>query len=163
MSLFERGNYRWRETYLIFFDREHRPVAEIVQSAVRRLGDRFEILDVQSNATGHLDTMTIVIRGESSAMDILYTSGEDLDEQLPEVLDDLRRNPEAMSCQAQMEAVSGATARLDILHFQRASDDDAQSDDDADPSSLFVVLDCLGHLCRGVAVDPQSACFLTEN
>ena len=146
---------------MVLFQEGDRPLAESVRAAVRGLGGRFEVSEVQACNDGRLESMTIKMRGESSALDVIYTGDEDVTEQLPELVRNLRRGPDSDE-RDRIDAVAEMTARLDVLHFYQQLDDatDDELDEFVDPGSLLVVLDCLCHLCRGIAVDPQSASFI---
>ena len=161
MSLFEQPGYRWRETYMVLFQAADRPLAESVRAAVRGLGGRFDVSDVQANSEGFLDSMTVKMRGESTALDVIYTGDEDVTEQLPDLVRDLRHGPDSEEGD-RIDSVAEMTARLDVLHFYQQMDDasDEELDDFVDPGSLLIVLDCLCHLCHGIAVDPQSSSFI---
>jgi hypothetical protein len=59
--------------------------------------------------------------------------------------------------------LSAANARLDILHFEKITENsNGPSDDDElmDPGSLLAVTAALANLVSGVAVDPSSASFV---
>jgi hypothetical protein len=165
MSLFEQSDFRWRETYFVLFQAADRPTAEAARAAIRGLGDRFDVREVQPDDQGRLESLSIRVRGESSAMDVVYVGDEDVTEQLPELISELRHGPDGDTCGAQIEALADATARLDVLHFQMQLDNESEDDldDYIDPGSLLVVLECLCQLCHGIAVDPQSASFVATD
>ena len=55
MSLFENSEYRWRETFLVLFDDQHRPSTETFRQAMARLGDRYEVDLLIENDTSQVE------------------------------------------------------------------------------------------------------------
>ncbi|HEY6563625.1 MAG TPA: hypothetical protein VIY86_03975, partial [Pirellulaceae bacterium] len=155
---------RWRETYLVFLQEEDRPLAETTRRTLLAMGGRFEVHDMRANKAGHLNSLTLMVRGEPSAMDIVYTSGEEATEQIPELVADLKDAEDRDNLEASLASIRRATARLDVLHFQRhpAGQSEDEAEENADPTSLLLVLERLCQLCHGVAVDPQSATLVAS-
>ena len=160
MSLFENPDYQWRETFFVFFDDARRPEAEKVRKALERLG-RLEIDNLRCDADARIESVTIVSPDDFSAMDLSCVVGDEIYEQLPEILKEVEPNLESDEQKSKFKQLKDANARMDVFHFQRNSaavivDDDEGEVDCLDPGSLLAVLERLGELCHGVVVDPQS-------
>ena len=163
MSMFEDSHYRWRETYFVLFDARKRPTLSSVTKAVSALNKRFRLTN-QSDDEGRFDSVTVISPDDFAALDICYTDGAEVVEQVATLIDDLRKTgcdgPPPVSWE-QMKRYDG---RFDILHFEQIPEDAEESEEEEllDPSALLVVLGVLAKLTGGVAVDPQAGTFLTE-
>ena len=160
MSLFENSEYQWRETFFVFFDDARRPEGEKVRKALERLG-RLEIENVRVDDDGRIETVTVVSPDDFSAMDVSCVTGEEIQEQLPEIMKEVEPNLETDEQKSKFRQLNNVNARMDVFHFQKQSatvalDDEEGEVDFLDPGSLLVVLERLGELCHGVVVDPQS-------
>ena len=154
MSLFEDPIYQWRETYFILFRQGDRPPASVIEQTLRQLDPRYELSSLEPADGGEFESITVKSPDDFSAMDVLYVAGEEVDEQIKELLPSLR--PDAVTSE-QRQAIARADARLDVLHFEQLTSEPAGEEEDfLDPASLLMVLEQLGALCRGVVVDPQT-------
>lgn len=98
-------------------------------------------------------------------MDVSFVEGEEVTEQLPELIRELKQNAADDEELALVKQVERADARLDVFHFQqRAAAGDSEEDEDAfmDPGGVLKVLTLLGKLCGGVAVDPQAGVIVAS-
>ncbi len=163
MALFENAEYQWRETLFVFFEDVYRPEAKQVADALNCLG-RLEIRDLRADDSGLLETVTIFSPDDFSAMDIVCIVGDEVREQIPDVMDKVEPNLDSDEQRAMFNKLKTMNARFDVLHFQKQmaslSGDDDGTDEFLDPGSLLAVLDQLGELCHGVAIDPQSDEFM---
>ncbi len=162
MSLFENPEYQWRETFFVLFDQTKRPSAKRVRSSLESLGGRLQLSNLQADEDGHFESVTIHAPDDSAAMDIVCIVGEEVAEQVPELLKELRRNAISKDEVAQLAELVGCDGRLDIFHFEQhaLSLDDEEEPDMLDPGGVLLVLERLGELCEGVAIDPQSSSIL---
>lgn len=162
MSLFADNRYQWRETYFVLFDQKNRPTAADARHAVNDLGARLEVMEVQTDANGLLESMTVLSHGDSSGMDISFVSGEEVGEQLVELRKEWLGQSFTADERAKSEQALRANARYDIFHFEEIGDGFLDDDDDAalDPGTLLLVLGKLSKLCHGSSIDPQSGTFL---
>ena len=94
-------------------------------------------------------------------MDVSYVSGEEVQEQVVELVKELRSpdcRPEDL---AKLERLKRLDGRFDVLHFEQMTDADEEEPDEMfDPSSLLILLDALVELTGGIAVDPQAGAML---
>jgi hypothetical protein len=163
MSTFENKNYRWRETYFVLFDAKRRPKLAHVVKALGELSDRYELVDPQADNKGHIETLTVVSAEDHAAMDICYIEGEEVLEQAPDLVKDLKKSAEEAFPDFPLSNILTYDGRFDVLHFERIDEEFEEEEDDGemlDPSALLVVLETLAKLTRGVAVDPQSGTIL---
>ena len=157
MSMFENGQYCWRETYFVFFDAAARPPLKTVQKLVETLDGGFEITNSAADETGKFESLTVVSPDDFAAMDICYLEGEEVLEQgvvLAEELQSVGCQPDARET---AQRILQHTGRFDVLHFEQVLDSDDNDDPDEmlDPSALLVVLAALEKLVGGIAIDPQ--------
>ena len=165
MSLFGNPDYRWRETYLILFPAEHRPTVTAVRKAFASVREHLELIDVRGSEEELLESLTVHSPEDYSAMDVSYVDGEEVTEQLPELVQELRQNAADEEERGQVKLVEKSSARLDVMHFQkRSAGESEEEDEDAfmDPGGVLRVLALLGRVCRGVAVDPQSGVIVSS-
>lgn len=161
MSMFEEGDYRWRETYFVLFDSKKRPRAEAVKKVLHALNGRFEFKHATTDDTGRIESLTIVSPADYAAIDISYLDGEEVTEQAEELIKEMRPGAIDAAERRKIESLNRYNARFDVMHFSQVVDDDPDEDDIFDPSSLLVVLEALTDLTEGVGVDPASGAVLT--
>jgi hypothetical protein len=158
MSLFENPEYHWRETFFVLFDESRRPPAEEIKSALECLGGNLEVTDLRADENGRIESLTIYAPDDFAAMDVSCTTGDEVAEQVPELLKEVEPNIETDEEKSKFRQLTECTARLDVFHFQHQSNDAGEepSEEFMDPGGLLVVLERLGEICNGVVVDPQS-------
>lgn len=158
MSLFENPGYQWRETFFVLFDESRRPPAEEIKSALESLSSNLEVTDLRADQDGRIESLTIYAPDDFAAMDVSCTTGEEVSEQVPELLKEVEPNVETDEEKTKLRRLTECTARLDVFHFQQKSSDVDQefSEEFMDPGGLLVVLERLGEICNGIVVDPQS-------
>ena len=158
MSLFENAQYRWRETYFVLFRKARRPPAAALQKVLEELGSGYRVTDVNCTESGAFESLTVESQLDFAAMDISYVSGEEVREQVTEIVADLKHEKLNEREQAQVKLLAECDARFDVYHFQRvvAGADTGDDDDEfMDPSSLLQVLQALARLCHGIGMDSQ--------
>jgi hypothetical protein len=165
MSMFEDGRYRWRETYFVFFDAKKQPKLSSVTKALSALNSRFLLTNLNADEDGRIDSLTLISPDDYAALDICFTSGDEVVEQAASLVEDLKKagpdNPPPVPW-SQIKKYDG---RFDVLHFEQVSEDveeNAEDDGMLDPSALLVVLGALAELTAGVAIDPQAGTFLCD-
>ncbi|MEL7498384.1 MAG: hypothetical protein AAFN77_12300 [Planctomycetota bacterium] len=153
MSLFEDDRYQYCDTFFVFFDESNRPSVDQVVSALQSGGEKYE-LQGSKGRDGQFEAITVRSPHDSSAMDITIVTGEEVREQVEELVTELRNMSLNGDDFQKLKKVNQANARLDVYHFERKSD----SPEDAvlDPGGLFLVLEKLNAICDGVGHDPQS-------
>jgi hypothetical protein len=162
MSTFENSEYKWRETYFVLFDPARRPTLEKVAKALRRLNARFELSNLAADDQGMFESLTLHSPQDYAALDISYTSGEEVQEQGAELAKELRSTATEAEERAKLARLPKCDARLDILHFEQiiGAEDGDESEEMLDPSALLSILDTLVKMTGGVGVDPQSGTVL---
>ena len=157
MSMFENDQYRWRETYFVFFDAAARPKLKAVEKLVAKLSGRFTITNTAEDETGTFESLTVVSPDDFAAMDICYLEGEEVLEQgiiLAEELESVGCQPDERET---AKRILQCTGRFDVLHFEEVPDlEDDDYDEMLDPSALLLVLGTLAGITGGLAVDPQT-------
>lgn len=157
-----QDEYRWRETYFVFFAPDRRPSAERVRQALQELNRRYQCTNLIADAEGRFESLTVHAPDDFSAMEISYEAGPDVREQGQTLARELKacagRDAELL---AQIKHLAGCEARLDVMHLERVSADaEEEADEMFDPSALIVVLEALAELTGGVSIDPQSGALL---
>ena len=158
MSTFEDKNYRWRETYFVLFDAKKRPKLKAVVKAMTSLNSRYELTNARHDDEGRIESLTIVSPDDYSALDICYLEGEEVLEQAPDIVSDLKKSAADDPIPIPYDDILKMEGRFDVLHFEHISNDAEEDEDDdmLDPGSLLIVLETLAKLTGGIAVDPQS-------
>jgi hypothetical protein len=157
MSMFENDNYRWRETYFVQFDPQKRPTLEQVERRLAALGDQFELTSPKADDEGRFEMLTILASDDFAAMDISYIEGDEVLEQGKQFAAELTVAECAAEDKSKLALLRSYGGRFDVLHFEQVAEAQEQEDSDEmlDPSSLLLVLDILVEMTDGVAVDPQ--------
>jgi hypothetical protein len=160
MSLFENNEYRWRETYFVLFERSNRPSCADIRAVLSDLGDRYEIGELAESEGGEFESLTLYSPMDSSAMDILLVEGEDVTDQIHELLHEWKGTALSEHEKKSINRLKQCELRLDVLHFERIVDDGEDEDEVLDPGGLLIVLEKLGKLVHGIAIDPQSGAMM---
>ena len=166
MSTFEDSRYRWRETYFVFFKAERRPKLASVGKTLSALNKRFQLTNLSDDEHGRIDSLTLISPDDFAAMDICYTEGAEVLEQLESLIEDLKKaGTDAPPPPVPWTEIKRYDGRFDVLHFEQVPEDVEDDDGDdgmLDPSALLVVLGALAKLTGGVAIDPQAGTFFTD-
>ena len=161
MSMFENGQYRWRETYFVLFDSSRRPTLETLQRVLSGVNNRFTLTNLNADESGRAESLTILSPDDFAALDVCYLEGEEVLEQGAILADEMETpacKPEERSKLGHIRKCNG---RFDVLHFEQVVDfGDDETDEMLDPTALLVVLDALVELTDGMAVDPQAGTML---
>lgn len=155
MSMFEDQHYRWRETYFVLFDSAKCPTLAAVEKTLAGLGERYALVNPLADAKGRFESIGLVSPDDFAAMDICFTSGDEVVEQGGELYEEIQRSVPAAQ-RAKLKRILGYDGRFDVLHFERLPDPEAEEEDMLDPGAVLIVLEALARLVEGVAVDPQS-------
>ncbi len=164
MSMFENNRYRWRETYFVLFEAERRPDLKPVEEALAALSDRYSLINPSADDAGRFESVTLISPDDFAALDICYTSGEEVLEQGVALAAELEPIVCDGSEKAVLERIRHYTGRFDVLHFEEIPDASGDEPEEMlDPTALLLVLNALADLIGGVAIDPQSGAILSEN
>lgn len=157
MSLFEDENYTYRDTFFIHFDSASRPTGEAVQRCIAKIDDKYEIENLREN-DGKFESITIRSPHDSSAMDIIFVQGDEVTEQVEELVSEFRDMTLTGDELSKLKSLKSSSARFDIFHFEQKSA--FGGEDMLDPGGLFLVMEKLAAICDGVGIDPQSRTLL---
>lgn len=160
MSTFENDQYQWRETYFVLFESAKRPKLDAVVRRLSELDNRLTLTAPSADDDGRFESITVLAPEACSAIDICFTSGEEVVEQCRDLAGELRPPECSKDDLARVRRLGAIDARFDVLHFEQVSDADDELDEVFDPSALLMVLEALAALTGGIAVDPQSGSML---
>jgi len=102
---------------------------------------------------GLFESLCIKSPHDSSAMDITFVQGDEVTEQIKELMTEFKNMTLAGDDHKKLKALSRSTARFDIYHFEQTMGGENEM---LDPGGLFLVMEKLIHVCQGVGHDPQS-------
>ena len=157
VSLFEDSRYEHRDTFFVHFQNENRPTGKEVKDSIEKLGDKYELSDLREN-DGKFESLTIRSPHDSAAMDITYVQGEEVTEQIKDLMGEFRTITLSGDDHQKLKALSECNARYDIFHFEEKADSSGEGM--LDPGGLLLVLERLANTCEGVGLDPQSNTLL---
>ncbi len=159
MSTFESDDFRWRETYFVLFEVTRRPPLAKVQQTIQRLRDRFELSQPNADDDGLFESLTIMAPDDYAALDISYVEGEEVVEQVQQVLKDLKTTTLQPGDLEKLARLPKCNARFDLMHFEQVLDGE-EGDEMLDPSGLLLVMEALVKITGGVGIDPQSGALM---
>ncbi len=159
MSLFSDDRYQWRETYFVLFRESDRPLADKVSESFAE-DSRIEVADSRGDGDGLFESLTLKSPDDFSAMDITYVTGEEVQEQIDELLRDLARTTLTEEERGKLDRLGECNSRFDVFHFEQVQMFDDGDDDVLDPGALLIVLERLAGLCQGIGIDPQSGSLM---
>ena len=158
MSLFEDEQYQYCDTFFVYFHSDNRPSLEIIEKALANSGETRELTDAKSESDGSFKSITVRSPHDSSAMDIAFVSGEEVVEQVQELMTEFRQISLEGDDFDKLKKIKDANARLDVFQFERISE--SSEPDMIDPGGLFLVIEKLNRICDGVGLDPQSKALI---
>lgn len=157
MSLFENELFQWRETYFVLFQKDRRPRADELAEALKKMGAGYIIENLQANEDGAFEALTLHSPLDNAAMDISYIDGDEVVEQVRELVRELREASLTPEERLKAKRLSAADARFDVFHFEQMGEPGMEDDEEAmDPGTLLLVLDRLAEISHGVCIDPQT-------
>lgn len=169
----EQAELAWRETYFILFNREDRPTLTQLEAAIIDANPRLSPENHEADDDGRFCSLFIDAPEDNAALEISYETSEEVNEQSLELADSLKGQID----NEQLAQLVRADARIDIMHFERLTNDsgDGFSDDSGDgeyndadfvdeefaaegldPATLITVVEALAELTGGIAVDPAA-------
>ncbi len=164
MSTFEDGRYRWRETYFVLFPARKRPPLKLVQKALSAIDKHYQLSNLTADDEGLFESLTLVSPEDFAALDICFTSGDEVIEQVDGLVEDLKETV-APGQQAVLKRLRQYDGRFDVLHFEQIGElpgEDEEPEELLDPGALLAVLGVLADISGGIAVDPQSGTILNS-
>ena len=157
MSLFEDNRFVYRDTFFVFMRKENRPEGEKVAAVLAELGDKYETSNLRV-ADGKFESITIHSPQDYSAMDVTYVQGDEVTEQVNEMMNEFKIMTLTGDDRKKLEVFQNCDARFDVFHFEQVSE--AMEDEILDPGGLLLVMGQLAGLIGGVSLDPQSQTLL---
>jgi hypothetical protein len=157
--------FRWRDTYFVWFSALRRPLLAQVTTMIRSLDARFEMYDPEADQHGFIESLTVRSAGDHAALEIDYTAGADLGEDGADLALDLQRMNDTIDLE-KLRRLRTASARFDVMLLEQVDDSGSETDSDTDeddlldPSPLMIVVEGLVRLTEGVGVDPQTGTLL---
>ena len=164
MSMFESGDYRWRETCFVLFDAANRPSLEKIHQVLSSINDQYVLTNLSADEQALFDSLSLLSPEDLSALDICYIEGDEVVEQTTALAEEMDPVACAEALPEGIEKIKEYTGRFDVLHFEQTGLLDGREDEDAmlDPSTLLLVLATLAKMTGGVAIDPQSGSIITD-
>lgn len=159
MSLFEDSRYLYRDTLFVFFNQENRPDFSVLQQLFRDLGNKFEVSDAVSDGQ-KFESVTIRSPQDYSAMDIVYVRGQEVKDQVKQLIQDFRTVTLTGEDRQKLSLLEACDCRFDIFHFGEVTDSYEEEDEFLDPGGLLLLLERLAKITGGVSFDPQSHALL---
>lgn len=164
MSTFEDHHYRWRETYFVLFSARKRPKLAIVAKTLQALNERYVLSNQNADSHGLIESLTVISPEDYAALDICFTSGDEVQEQAAAMVEDLKKYAGNTGSKIPLHIILAFDGRFDVLHFERVAEMAEDEDEEMlDPSALLIVLETLAKLTGGVAIDPQSGTILNND
>ena len=160
MSLFGDDRYQWRETYFVLFELTERPLSSDVVDALSQRSERYSVTDVQADAEGRFESLTLQSPEDFSAMDITFVTGEEVAEHIEELSREIAKSTLTDDGRKKLARLQRCDARFDIYHFEQVANQVGDAEDFLDPGSLIIVLKRLTKLCHGIGIDPQSGMLM---
>jgi hypothetical protein len=155
----------WRDTYFVLFRQADRPTLTQVEAAITESSKRLKLEHLEADEDGMFESVLVEAPQDNAALEISYERGEAVAEQSIEFAKQLKDE----LTPKQLKFMLKADARLDIMFFERVSDEFADTGDDdeeweggsLDPSSLLNVVGALAKLTGGLPIDPASGAVLS--
>jgi len=157
VSLFEDDSYVYRDTFFIHFENDDRPTGAQVRSCIESLGEKYEFSNL-NETDGKFESITIRSPHDSSAMDIVFVQGQEVLEQVADLMKDFRTITLSGDDHQKLKKLESCDARFDIFHFEFKTD--TTDIEMLDPGGLLLVMERLASVCNGVGLDPQSKTLL---
>jgi hypothetical protein len=159
MSLFEDNRYLYRDTFFVFFSKAKRPSRPEIETMLNKIGSRYRSINMRE-IDGSFESITIFSPQDHSAMDIVCVEGDDVGEQIHEIMGEFKTMTLTKEDRQRLSELKAMDCRMDIFHFGEVSETDEEDDDFLDPGGLMAVLEQLAELTNGISYDPQSQSFL---
>jgi len=160
MSMFENDQYQWRDTYCVLFESGRRPKLKEVEEKLLSVSSRYTLANGVAGKNGLFESLTVVAPDDFSALDICFVRGEEVREQVSQILREMKPADLGPEERGKLERLRRCDARFDVLHFEQMVDAGEEEDELFDPSALILVLDALAELTDGIPVDPQAGTIL---
>ena len=136
-----------------------------MQKTLAAINKNYVLSHPGCDAQGRFESITLISPEDYAALDICFTSGQEVTEQIDALAEDLEEGAEPGQ-RATLKRLRRYDGRFDVLHFEQVADlPENGSEDDGpeellDPGALLAVLGELARLTGGVAIDPQSGTLL---
>jgi hypothetical protein len=158
VSLFEDNRFVYRDTFFVYYKKQDRPNVENVKAFLAEMGNKYQTTNLK-DSDGKFESMTIHSPQDYSAMDVTYLEGEEVVEQVSEMMKDFILMTLTGEDQQKLKIFQNCDARFDVFHFEQIAEGQ-EEDEILDPGGLLLVMNNLAELCHGVSLDPQSQTLL---
>ncbi|MEZ6095135.1 MAG: hypothetical protein R3C03_13050 [Pirellulaceae bacterium] len=159
MSLFENGEYQYRDTFFVLFHKTQRPDVARIKKSLEGLGGRYDVVNVQVDDNGQFESITVKSPYDFSAMDIVYVEGDEVEQQVKDLIEEFRSITLIGDEASKLKLLKGCNARFDVFHFEHI-DSALAGEEDLDPGGLLLVMEKLSDMSEGIGLDPQSMSLL---
>jgi hypothetical protein len=151
-------DYRWRETYFIMFSLDRRPTLTQVERVLGEVGRHVQFDNLTADEDGHFESLILQSPDDYAALEISFEAGEAVIEQAVDLAKQLQSDADP----EQLAQLLKSDARLDVMHFERVVQDEANDEEEEmlDPSCLLLTVDLLREMTEGIAIDPASGAIL---
>jgi hypothetical protein len=154
----------WRDTYFILFQQANRPTLTQVEAAISESSKRLKLENLEADDDGLFESVLVQAPQDNAALEISYETGDAVIQQSADLAKQLKDELKT----AQLKRMLKADARLDVMLFERVSEESFPGGDDEDweassldPSSLLNVVEALAKLTGGLPIDPASGAILS--
>jgi hypothetical protein len=162
----EENQLEWRDTYFILFQRSERPTLTQVEAAISDATSNIRLENLEADEDGLFESILVHVPDDNAALEISFEAGEAVLEQCTQLAQQLQSGEDLEP--DQFAALLRADARLDVMHFERVTDDTYGGSDDEDdepealdPASLLTVVEALAKLTGGLPIDPGSGALMS--
>jgi len=123
MSMFDDNRYCWRETYLVMHDRVHRPLASDMVRKLSNLKGYLEICNIRSDSDDLLDSLVILARNDSAAVEMQYHEGDTVVKEFTVLADEMERHELSSQERKKIVRARNFSAKIELLHFEQMQED----------------------------------------
>ena len=121
MSLFEDNRFVYRDTFFVYFKKQDRPNVESVKAFLAEMGNKYQTTNLK-DSDGKFESMTIHSPQDYSAMDVTYLEGEEVVEQVSEMMKDFILMTLTGEDQQKLKIFQNCDARFDVFHFEQVAE-----------------------------------------
>jgi len=121
VSLFEDNRFVYRDTFFVYYKKQDRPNVENVKAFLAEMGNKYQTTNLK-DSDGKFESMTIHSPQDYSAMDVTYLEGEEVVEQVSEMMKDFILMTLTGEDQQKLKIFQNCDARFDVFHFEQIAE-----------------------------------------
>ena len=119
----------------MLFDVHKRPKLQIVAKTIQALNHRYELKNMSADDHERIESLTIISPEDYAALDICFTSGDEVREQAVSLVADLKKSAGDTGTEIPEAKLLSYNGRFDVLHFERIDEmSDEEEDEMLDPA-----------------------------